>query len=131
MTKILEFLVSIPTAIWAALTFFVIGMATDISERWGVGSEHNRVWGADLASAATIAPTHMFHRVTGTTQIDTITPPYPTFSGMLVLSFAGACVVSAAGNVDIAFTSAANEFAVLIYNPARAKWSGALVNAIT
>lgn len=104
---------------------------TDISQRWTVANEHNQVWGADLASAATIAPTHRYHRVTGTTQIDTITPPYATFAGELVLSFAGAVVVSAAGNVDIGFTSAANEFAILIYNPARQKWSGALVNAIT
>jgi hypothetical protein len=104
---------------------------TPTPERWTVGNEHNQVWGADLASAATIAPTHKFHRVTGTTTIDTITPPWATFAGFLVLSFAGACQVSLSGNVDIAFTSAAEEFAILIYNPQRGKWSGALVNAVT
>jgi hypothetical protein len=106
-------------------------MSTDISQRWGVGNEHNQVVGPDLASDATIEPTHMIHRVTGTTTIDNITPPYPTFGGILILSFAGACTVSASGNVDITFTSAANEFALLVYNPKRAKWSGALVNAAT
>jgi hypothetical protein len=104
---------------------------TPTPERWTVGNEHNQVWGADLASAATIAPTHMCHRVTGTTGIDTITPPWTTFSGFLLLSFEGAVAVSTAGNVDIAFTSAANEFALLVYNPKRGKWSGALINAVT
>lgn len=106
-------------------------MSTAIGERWTIGSEHNRVSGADLASDATIAPTHMHHHITGTTGIDTITPPYPEFSGMLVLTFAGAVAVSAAGNVAIAFTSAANEMAILFFRPSSQKWHGALVNALT
>jgi len=134
MKRLFEIVASYGHALSALLSLipiFVIGMATDISERWSVGSDQNRVWGADLASAATITPTHMFHRITGTTQIDNINLPAAGFSGMLILSFAGAVLVANGGNVDIAFTSAANEFAMLIWNPARAKWSGGLINAIT
>lgn len=120
--KFLQFLLQSPEGkLWT----------TPTPERWTVGNEHNGVWGGDLASAATIVITHKYHRVTGTTQIDTITPPWTTFAGDIFLSFAGAVAVSAAGNVDITFTSAANEFAHLIYNPARGKWSGALINAVT
>ena len=104
---------------------------TPTPERWTVGNEHNQVWGADLASAATIAPTHLFHKVTGTTGIDTITPPWTTFAGLLILTFEDAVTVSTNGNVTVGFTTAANETAFLFYNPRTAKWLGAIINAAT
>jgi hypothetical protein len=98
-------------------------MATDISERFGIGSEQNKVVGPDLASAATIAPTHGTHLVTGTTAIVNITPPYPTFAGTIVLLAAAIWTWTAAGNIAIAGTvTAAGRSIAFTYNPATAKW---------
>lgn len=102
-------------------------MSSPNPERWTQGNEHNQVVGAALASAATIAPTHSYHRITGTTQIDTITPPWVGFSGPLYLTFADAVTVSTDGNVAFSFTSAAEEMAVLFYNSQTGKWNGGIL----
>ena len=102
-------------------------MSSPTPERWTQGNEHNQVVGAALASAAAISPTHMIHRITGTTQIDTINLPWPNFSGILILVFADAVVVSTDGNVAFSFTSAAEEMAVLAYNPQTGKWNGGIL----
>lgn len=95
------------------------------------GTPTRDIAGADIASAATIAPTRQFHTVTGTTQIDNITIPYPGFAGFLLLRFTGACVISAAGNVAISVTMAANELVLLFYVPSLTKWVGYVQNLVT
>lgn len=97
---------------------------TPTPERWSVANEHCQVWGPDLASAATIAPTYKFHRVTGNTTIDTITPPWATFAGEIYLLATGTWNFSNAGNVNAALASAMTigQFVVVVYNPIQGKW---------
>jgi len=102
-------------------------MSSPTPERWTQGDEHNQVVGAALASADTIAPTHSYHRITGTTGIETITPPWVGFSGPLYLVFADAVTFGVTGNVAFAFTSAADEMAVLFYNAQTGKWNGGIL----
>lgn len=90
------------------------------------GGERQSIRGADIASAATIAPTHMIHRITGTTQVDTITVPYPEFEGILILIATGAIVFSAAGNILLTFTMANQEAAWLVYDKVIGKWMGGI-----
>jgi hypothetical protein len=97
-------------------------MSTDISQRWSIGNEHNQVVGPDLASAATIAPTHKIHYVTGTAEIATITLPYTTFSGDLVLVPDNAFTTATSGNIATAVTAVANRPLILHYLPAKGKW---------
>lgn len=55
--------------------------------------------GSPIASAATIAPTHKMHHVTGTATIKTITPPHPDFAGPIVLLADGIWTWDATGNI--------------------------------
>lgn len=91
-------------------------------QRWDVASEHNQVWGGDLASGATIAITHGYHWVTGTGAIDTISLPWVTFAGEVTLVFAGAATTTTAGNIAVAITAVANQAVKFIYRPAIGKW---------
>jgi hypothetical protein len=67
-----------------------------------------RVWsqiygtmvGAALTSAATIAPTSGIHHVTGTTAIDTLTPPFADFTGDITLIMDNNCNLATGGNID-------------------------------
>jgi hypothetical protein len=82
--------------------------------------------GADLASAATLVPTHAIHRVTGTTEIVNITPPDPGLACMLVLiAQSGIWTWSVAGNILLAgtVTAADGKFIMFIWNPQTQKWS--------
>jgi hypothetical protein len=99
-------------------------MPEAIGQRWTIGSEHNQVVGPDLASAATIAPTHSIHAVTGAAAVVNITPPYPTFSGTITLVALGAFTWTAAGNISVASTAAATvgRATRLTYLPATGKW---------
>lgn len=83
--------------------------------------------GGALASAATIAPTSPVHHVTGTTTIQTITPPTPfTVSGVggrVRLIFDGVAPWNALGNIFVAGTSTtAGTFVDFEYDPATSKW---------
>ncbi len=86
------------------------------------GNEQHTVWGLDIASAATIAPTHPFHRVTGTTEIATITVPYTGFTGVIFLVATGAWTTATSGNIAKAITAVANAVVPLVYNQVTAKW---------
>lgn len=79
--------------------------------------------GPPIASAATIAPTHGIHHVTGTTAIVTITPPDPAFSGSIILIADAIWTWTNAGNIAVAGTvTAANGLVLFTYDPATAKW---------
>jgi hypothetical protein len=99
---------------------------TPTPERWGVANEHNQVVGADLASAATIAPTHAIHQVTGSAAIVNITPPWATFAGSITLIAAtgAAWTWTAAGNISVVSTAAvtAQRAQRFTYVPATGKW---------
>lgn len=97
-------------------------MSTPNPERFTVGNEHNQVQGADLASAATITPTHKYHYVTGTAAIDTIALPWPNFAGEVVLVPAGAFTWTTAGNIAVAGTAVAGRSLVFHYLPTKGKW---------
>jgi hypothetical protein len=86
------------------------------------GNIQHNVWGLDLASAATIAPTHPFHRVSGTAEIATITVPYDGFAGVIFLVATGAWTTATTGNIAKAITAVASAVVPLVYNPIAAKW---------
>lgn len=96
--------------------------STPTPERWAPANEHNQCVGADLASAATIAPTHECHVVTGTAAIDNITLPWVGFAGRLILISLAASTLTTAGNIAKAVTFVANQVNVLYYVPATGKW---------
>lgn len=78
------------------------------------------------ASAATIGPVKSdIVKVTGTTQIDTITP---TFGGrvwgqqIILIPTDGNVILSAAGNINVGITAAQNRGVWLAFVPSLAKW---------
>lgn len=82
----------------------------------------NRI-GPNIASAATVAPTHPVHHVTGTTAIVTITPPSPDFSGDVTFIADAIWTWTAAGNIGIAGTvTAAGKQVKFVYDPGINKW---------
>jgi hypothetical protein len=56
--------------------------------------------GAALASSATIAPDSSIHHVTGTTSVQTITPPFDGFTGDVTLIMDENCQLATGGNID-------------------------------
>jgi hypothetical protein len=83
---------------------------------WGVGGAANNTVGQPIASAATIAPDHYMHHVTGVTAIVTITPPWTGFTGPLVLFCDAIWTWTAAGNIQTAGTcTAGNQVPVTFY----------------
>lgn len=88
----------------------------------GTNTPGGSVFGAPLASAATIAPTHKVHHVTGTTAIDTITKPWAGFVGPLYLITDAACSFTTAGNIKKAQTCVAGYVYMLLYDNVEAKW---------
>lgn len=101
---------------------------TEYPERFTVGGLHNQAVGPDIASAATIAPTHMVHNVTGTAAIVTITPPWPGFCGTIHLIAAAIWTWTAAGNISVlGTTTAAGRAIAFTYHPALGKWHPSVV----
>lgn len=114
----------VPTIIFE--TPYGVFETTPTPERWTVANEHNQVVGADIASAATIAPTHSIHQVTGAVAIVTITPPWATFAGSITLIAAAgsAWTWTAAGNIAIVSSAAVTPGRAqrFTYVPATGKW---------
>jgi hypothetical protein len=69
-----------------------------------------------ITSATTIAPTDFFTRLTGTTTIQTITPPV-TGTHMLAFVADGAANFGTSGNVVATTTLAANQLCLAVYDP--------------
>lgn len=99
-------------------------MAVGKPENFRTQFEEGRAFGATLASAATIAPTHQAHLVTGTVQVATITPPGDGFEGPLFLVFTNASpgALLTSGNIANAVTPVTNVPVLLVYNKETAKW---------
>jgi len=76
-----------------------------------------------LASAATIAPVTFLTVLTGNTAITTITPPLPSQTHMLAITFAGTAGITAGNNILNTKASVANETMLLVYNPNTAKYT--------
>lgn len=88
------------------------------------GSLLHNIVGPDLASAATVTPTHKIHRVSGTAAIATITVPYPGFAGSVIFIPTAIWTWTAAGNILVAgTTTAATSPVTFTYNPVTDKWS--------
>jgi hypothetical protein len=76
-----------------------------------------------LASAATISPKTDMVRLTGSTAVATIVPPYGGFGGVLVLvPTDGTLGLLTTGNIAIAVTMAQNRATVLTYSKAAGVW---------
>lgn len=77
-----------------------------------------------LASAATIAPLDPLTFISGTTTIDTITPPARISStgGTLTLVPTDVWSTSTSGNIALATTAVANKALTLFYDPTTTKW---------
>ena len=91
-------------------------MATEKYEQFATGGSANLVFGPTLASATTIAVTHRYHKVSGTTTIQTITPPWTNFNGEVVLIPTGVFSLGTSGNILNAFTGAVDKSIVLHYD---------------
>jgi hypothetical protein len=77
---------------------------------------------ATIASATTIAPTSFLTILTGTTTIQTITPPNSDAMHMLAFTSAEAAVLGTSGNILVGQTFAVNRVYFLIWNPMAAKY---------
>lgn len=85
-----------------------------------------------LASASSIAPKSTQIRVTGTTNIATIVPPYQGFSGMLVvIPVDGTVNTVTTGNIQTAVAMAQNRATVLFYNKTLDKWIAGAIGGAT
>lgn len=74
--------------------------------------------GAVLASATTITVSHPMHKVSGTTEITTINPPFTGFLGTITLIATGAFTFATGGNIASAFTAVANQAVDIVYDGA-------------
>lgn len=76
-----------------------------------------------IASATTVAPVHKFTFLTGTAQLETITPPMPGYH-QLVMCFTNAApgAFVTTGNIKSAYTPVQNRPVTLHYIPAENKY---------
>ncbi len=79
---------------------------------------------AALASATTIVPTDIIHRITGNTDIVNITPPDPYFNGPLYLYNTDSSVgaTTTAGNIALITTFTRYKLFAFVYDPSVGKW---------
>jgi hypothetical protein len=77
-----------------------------------------------VASAASITAKSDIILVSGSTQINTITPNFGAgFSGFLVLiPTAGSIVLGTSGNINIGITAVINRAVFMVYVKSTAKW---------
>lgn len=77
-----------------------------------------------IASASTIAPTTQIVFVSGTTAIDTITPPSPISAGggQITLIPTGLFTTTIAGNIALASTAVVGKALIMTYDATTTKW---------
>ncbi len=97
-------------------------LENEFPERFRHGNKNNNIVGAILASAATIAPTHGVHVVSGTVAIVTITLPWDGFAGDITFLPTGIFTWTTAGNIALAGTAVVGKALKFTYNPVTAKW---------
>lgn len=88
----------------------------EMPERWGLGGAQNSPCGAVLASAATIAPTHKIHHVSGTEEVTTITLPWDGFRGPIILIPDAAFTTATGGNIAVAVTAVINRPLMFVFD---------------
>lgn len=92
-------------------------LATELTERFsGYGGLQNKIVGAILASAATIAPTHKVHHISGTAAIATISVPWDGFQGEIILIPDAIFTWTAAGNIALAGTAVVNKAIIMTFD---------------
>lgn len=75
-------------------------------------------FGPTLASAATITISAPCHKLSGTTQVTTINPPYTGFTGTITLILTGAVPFATGGNIASAVTGVADQAVDFVYDGA-------------
>lgn len=77
-----------------------------------------------IAASTTIAPQSLITRLTGTTNVATITPPDPYFYGPLYLlsTDASPFATVTTGNIQLATTVVRYKVLALMYDPSTSKW---------
>lgn len=91
-------------------------MPLDTARFQSFSDGQNDIVGPLIASAATIAPTHPIHHVSGVAAIVNITPPTPTFRGKITLIPDGAFTWTAAGNIALAGQGVVNKTLEMLYD---------------
>ncbi len=92
------------------------------------GTQFRGIMGGDIASGdLVIAPTHLIHRVTGTSAITSITVPYTEFAGLFIALPTGIFTWTTAGNIILAGTAVVGKCIIFVYNPVAAKWYPSVV----
>jgi hypothetical protein len=77
----------------------------------------------EIASAATISPKADLVKVTGSTSIATINPPFAGFSGIIVIVPTASNVATlTTGNISLAVTMPVGRATVLVYSKATETW---------
>lgn len=89
----------------------------------GVAQSDKQPLPTTIASAATIAPVNRFTFLTGTVQVQTITPPTSGYCEV-ILCFTNAApgLFLTTGNIQIAYQPIQNRPILLCYDPSSAKW---------
>jgi hypothetical protein len=80
-----------------------------------------------LASATVITPRTFLTRLTGSTQVETITPPVTGCHVLALVSVDGVVVIGTSGNVLVGYSTVQNRPIMLIYDPNQGKY---YVNAV-
>jgi hypothetical protein len=95
------------------------------NDKWTTFDGSTFTVGADIVSAATIAPTNPVHVVSGANEIATITVPaaFPPEGGCITLLPSGAFTTANTGNIAANTTTAVVGEAIrACYNPGTSKW---------
>lgn len=98
-------------------------MSDLLSQNFGPSQSNQQPGMVTMASAATIAPTSFYTRLTGTTPVTTIVPP-TTGAGMLcfVWSTGTANGFNTGGNIAVAYTTVTNRPVFLVYDNVTKLW---------
>lgn len=98
-------------------------MSDLLHQNLGVAQSNLQPLPPTIASAATIAPTTRLTFVTGTVQLENITPPTTGYCEVvLVFTNAAPGLFLTTGNIKTALTPIQNRPVVLYYDPSSAKW---------
>ena len=110
-------------------TLATLAGSESLSNKTLVSPKYSGVIGAagaapTVASDTTIAPTTSIVFVSGTTTIETITPPAPidTRGGSITIIPTGIFVTGVTGNIALASTSVVSKALIMTYDPTTTKW---------
>lgn len=95
-----------------------------LAQNFGTVQSNKQPLPITMAAAATIAPTTKLTFLTGTTQVETITPPVSGAYCEVTLCFTNAApgLFLTTGNIQTAYQPIQNRPIDLCYDPSSAKW---------